>query len=253
MIMPYIRGIRVCICSVLLVGLAYGLDSKQLESTLQAQGLSAQVVQKVDSGLQGFTFAIVEQDRFWIPLLAHDSGKIILGISPSLVFSKDEKFDAKLEALLQKVSLHNKQITDDGVLKVFKQHANSTITIANKSAKNTLYMVLDPNCPYCKNEIEKLEEYAKDSTLVLMIVGILKQSSIDKAAAFTKLIQSAKAKNEQIAALKRVFDKNFDPSSVRFDKPTEQEAITAKLTLIGLELQKAGLQGVPYIIKTPAK
>lgn len=114
-------------------------------------------------------------------------------------------------------------------------------------------MVLDPNCPYCKNEIEKLEEYTKDSTLVLMIVGILKQSSIDKAAAFTKLIQSAKAKNEQIAVLKRVFDKNFDPSSVRFDKPTEQGDITAKLTLIGLELQKAGLQGVPYIIKTPAK
>lgn len=239
--------------SLLAFGSANALDSKQLESTLQAKGLPTTIALKEGSSVQDFSFVIVEQGGFWIPLLAHDNGKIALGISPNLIFSTDEKFQAKLEALLQKVSANNKQVADKGVLKVFKQHTNSTITIANEAAKYKTYIVLDPNCPYCRDEVEKLEEYAKDSTLEIMVVGIIQQSSINKAAAFAKLIQNAKTKNEQIAVLKRVFDKSFDPSSVRFAKETEQGDITAALVVMGLELQKAGLQGVPYIIKEPIK
>lgn len=239
--------------SLLAFGSANALDSKQLESTLQAKGLPTTIALKEGSSVQDFSFVIVEQGGFWIPLLAHDNGKIALGISPNLIFSTDEKFQAKLEALLQKVSANNKQVADKGVLKVFEKYASRTITLPNPAAKSTIYMVLDPNCPYCRDEVKKLEEYAKDSTLVLMVVGIIQQSSINKAAAFAKLIQNAKTKNEQIPVLKRVFDKSFDPSSVRFAKETEQGDISSTLMMMGLELQKAGLQGVPYIIKEPKR
>ncbi|ETD27642.1 hypothetical protein [Helicobacter canis] len=248
------RILHLLACSALCLGsYANALDSKQLESTLKAQGLSAKVALTQDSSLQGFSFVVVEQGGFWIPLLANDSGRVVLGISPNLIFTTDKKFEAKLSTLLQKVSANNKQIADKGVLKVFKQHTNSTITIANEAAKYKTYIVLDPNCPYCRDEVEKLEEYAKDSTLEIMVVGIIQQSSINKAAAFAKLIQNAKTKEEQISVLKRVFDKSFDPSSVRFAKETEQGGISAALVAMGLELQKAGLQGVPYIIKEPIK
>lgn len=248
------RILHLLACSALCLGsYANALDSKQLESTLKAQGLSAKVALTQDSSLQGFSFVVVEQNGFWIPLLTNDSGRVVLGISPNLIFSTDEKFQAKLEALLQKVSANNKQVADKGVLKVFEKYASRTITLPNPAAKSTIYMVLDPNCPYCRDEVKKLEEYAKDSTLVLMVVGIIQQSSINKAAAFAKLIQNAKTKNEQIVVLKRVFDKSFDPSSVRFAKETEQGDISSTLMMMGLELQKAGLQGVPYIIKEPKR
>lgn len=252
---PRAHILRLLAFSTLCLGsYANALDSKQLESTLEAQGLSTKVALTQDSGLQGLSFVVVEQEGgLWIPLLANDSGKIALGISQNLIFTTDENFKAKLETLLQKVSLNNKQIVDKGVLEVFKQHPNSTITITNKAAKYTTYIVLDPNCPYCRAEVEKLEEYAKDSTLKIMVVGIIEQSSINKAAAFAKLIQDAKTKNEQISVLKKVFNESFDPSSVRFDEATEQGNISSTLLIMGLKLRKAGLQGVPHIIKEPIK
>lgn len=253
---------RSCLLLATLHLCAHALDSKQLLSTLN-KSLQSQtpeskmppmrVISTEASGIKDFSFVIIERERFWIPLLAHESGRTIMIATPELILSVDNVFGKNLAKTIEKAHEHNKQITDDLVLGVFKEHAKSTITLGSKSAKYTTYMVLDPNCPYCQSEVEKLSQYTKDSRLVIMVVGILRQDSLDKAAAFMKLAKSAKtstSQDDQIALLRRVFAKDFDPSSVQFDESKkEQGEIYADLALIGMKLQQAGLQGVPYIIK----
>lgn len=252
--------VKSCLLCMLLSLYAHGLDSKQLFSTLnkmlqstpESKEVSMKMISTEASGLKDFSFVILEREGYWVPLLAHENGKTIIIATPDLILSTDSIVEKNLAKAIKKSQEHNKQLVDDSVLKIFSTHSSSTITLPNKSAKYTTYMVLDPNCPYCKNEVEKLQEYAKDSSLVIMVVGILRQDSLDKAAAFAKLIKNTKSKEEQIAVLKCVFDKGFAPSSVRYDDAKkERDEIYADLALIGMKLQQAGLQGVPYIIKRP--
>lgn len=247
-----------CFLCALLSLYAHGLDSKQLLATINKTPLNdpeskeapMKVISTETSGLKDFSFVILEREGYWIPLLAHENGKTIIIATPDMILSTDDVVRKNLTKTIEKSQEHNKQLIDTSVLNIFSTHSGNTITLPNKSAKYTTYMVLDPNCPYCKDKVEKLQEYAKDSSLVIMVVGILRQDSLNKAIAFTKLIKNAKSQEKQIAVLKSVFDAAFDPSSVRYDEK-ERGAINADLVLIGMKLHQAGLQGVPYIIKRP--
>lgn len=210
----------------------------KIEKILKNRGYNAKIIYSKDSGIQNMQFVIAEQGRFWIPFLT--DSKTLIGITPDTIISEDEKFSKALDEVINKVRQNNQKAVDDSIIEVFKKNANSVIKLNGENPKKTTYIVLDMNCPYCKDEIKNLDSHLKQGNVELMIVGVLGVDSAKKAATFYTNIKSKKTKNDKIAYIKSAFQSNFKPdSSVNIDE----------INKISMQLSGAGLQGVPYIIK----
>ena len=216
------------------------LDTSKVNATLKENGIEGKVVATEPSALAGFSFVTIEQGKFWIPLLADESGSVLLAITPNTMFSSNKAFLTKFGELAQKISTHNNQITEDMVLAVFKKNTKNILEITGDNTKKTTYMVLDINCPYCKQEVDKIEEYLKEANLKIFVVGILSMDSAKKAATFMAQLGSLGTNEQKVAYLKKAFSKDFKPND---------GVETDNVISIAKALNEAGLRGVPYLIK----
>ncbi|PAF41183.1 hypothetical protein [Helicobacter sp. 11S03491-1] len=212
-----------------------------LEKTIKEnQGIDVKVVDSKPTDIKGIQIISLEQPNgFRMPVLASDDGKTIIGIS-ELLISSDENFKNTLRKVYEESLKHNKTITDKQVLEIFKKYDKSNVVkLSGKDKSKTTYMVVDPNCPYCDQEIQKLEDTLQKSNIELLVVGALGMNSIQKAASFYDELKGKKSQKDKITLLKSVFQKTYQPKQVN----------TAQIVEIGKELAQAGVTGVPYIIR----
>ncbi|OBV29643.1 hypothetical protein BKN38_00915 [Helicobacter sp. CLO-3] len=220
--------------------LAHALESKKILDTLKKQNYDAKIISTQDSGIKGLSIAIIEQDKYWIPFLVNEGGDVLIGLTPDTIIADNAAFQANLAAAISKVQDYNKQQLDEKVIEIFKQNAKIVLEIAGKNSQKTTYIVLDTNCPYCKQEVDKIDEYLKEANLKVLIVGALSQDSVQKAATFAAHLGEAKTNEQKIAYLKKAFEKTYkSDNGVNIQKTME----------ISAALGGAGIRGVPYIIK----
>lgn len=219
---------------------ANALEGKKILDTLKKQNYDAKIISTQDSGIKGLSIAIIEQDKYWIPFLVNESGDVLIGLTPDTIIADNAAFQANLAAAISKVQDYNKQQLDEKVIEIFKQNAKIVLEIAGKNSQKTTYIVLDTNCPYCKQEVDKIDEYLKEANLKVLIVGALSQDSVQKAATFAAHLGEAKTNDQKIAYLKKAFEKTYkSDNGVNIQKTME----------ISAALGGAGIRGVPYIIK----
>ncbi|PAF43145.1 hypothetical protein [Helicobacter sp. 11S02596-1] len=233
----------VLLLGTLFFGVSILLGSNaQLEKMIKDnEGLDVKVVDSKPTNIKSIQIVSLEQPNgLRIPVLASDDGKTIIGIS-ELLISSDEAFKNALKTAYQDATKHNKTITDNQVLKLFQKYQkNYVLKLDGKNKSKTTYMVVDPNCPYCYQEIQKLDETLQNSNVEMLVVGALGMDSIKKAASFYEDIKNKKSQKDKIALLKAVFEKSYQPN---------QNVDISAITSIGKELAQAGVNGVPYIIK----
>ena len=220
------------------VGLYAG--NADLEKFFKNRGYDAKIVYSKDSGLLGLQFVIAEQRGFWIPFLADSKKKILIGVAQDMVISDDKEFSKALEEIIKQVREHNQKSTDNAVIDVFKKYSQMSVKLEGANPKNTTYIVLDANCPYCKDEIKNLDSYLKQGNVELMIVGVLGVDSAKKAATFYANIKHKKSQSDKLAYIKSVFEPSF-----KADSNSNAEGMMS----VNIALSEAGLRGVPYIIK----
>ncbi|PAF46278.1 hypothetical protein BKH46_08175 [Helicobacter sp. 12S02634-8] len=205
------------------------------------EGIDVKVVELVPTGIKGLQIVALEQSNgLRVPVLASDDGKTIIGVS-ELLISDDPHFKDALQKVYASTQKHNKTITDQKVLKIFKTYNKSNVlSLAGKNSAKTTYMVLDPNCPYCHQEVQKLDMILQNSNVEILVVGALGMQSATKAASFYAALGSKKSQKDKIALLKSIFEKSYQP---------DEKIDISKIVEIGRELAQAGVNGVPYIIE----
>lgn len=224
---------------VSLFHLAFAKDSNaNIQQLLKERtNMDFKVISNTANPLRGSTFVIVESpsgER--LALLANQDGTFVIPLADGI--AKDNSSN-ELKTAINNVNQYNKMTKDKNVLAVFQKYDNLVLKIpANTTSKNTMYMVLDTTCPYCLQEVMHLDEYLKNNNLHIVIVGILGQKAFHRAAGYYKEFSNAKTREQKIALIKEVFNKNYNPNQI--DEKAAKEMTEATLS--------AGVQGVPYII-----
>ncbi|WP_158655711.1 DsbA family protein [Helicobacter cynogastricus] len=191
-----------------------------------------------------FQVVVVEdpETKYHIPLLANKDGSMVLGLG-SVFFSKDNQDIALLNGVYHKTSSHNfKQANGAKLNALFsglpKDYVINLVS-KNKNAKN-LYIVSDPRCPHCQNELRHVHERLKDANVHMVVVGLLGQKSTLKAADILTQIKQARTTEDKIAMLEKIYATNYEPGEVSDDKIQEVEKTTKKILATGIE-------SVPFI------
>lgn len=172
--------------------------------------------------------------------LASSDGKFIIPLSNALPLGESK---STLQTTMNEVNEYNRNLKDSKVLKLFQKYSKYTLKIPSASKTNkTTYMVLDTTCPYCLQEINKLDSYLKDSNLEILMVAFLGPKAQKRTAGYYEELQKVTPKNDKnanINLLKKVFTKEYDPKS-------GDDKITKEITESTIA---ADVQGVPYIVK----
>lgn len=216
-------------------------DNAAITEVFKSRGYDVKIISTQDSGIKDFEFVIVAQENFWIPFLASQSKKVLIGVTPDTILSEDSGFSKHLTETIQKVRDHNQTITDNAVVAIFEKYKINVVHFAGKNAKSE-YLVLDINCPHCQTEIT--QNFAKrlksGANVYVLVAGILGMDSAKKAATFYQEIESKKSDKEKQDYINEVFSKGI--------KPKDNIDIT-RIMNITIELGAAGLRGVPYVIE----
>lgn len=221
------------------VNLAFGIaDKNTLNQTLKNNKIlgSIQEVRELDSGL---SMVIVSIEKKSIPFLATNDGKIIF--QPE-AFIASESIRAKVGQFYQEVTQKDK-IRQDKELKTLLDSKKNLVFYftSDKKTNSTIYIVSDPNCPYCQQEFENLNSKLKDSNVIMAVVGFLGEDSLNKAS--FALANKSNDEKKNLNLLKQLYTKGYK-------LPNDSGKSRLKdINLLNQSIVDIGITSVPYIAK----
>lgn len=121
-----------------------------------------------------------------------------------------------------------------------KQDKKNIIVVGNDPKKETLVMFTDPECPFCRKKVEKIEEKLKQYNLRLIFTPVHDRSSLEKSVLIAKQTKDAKNIEEKIKIIKKYFNSNVDK------KVTDEEV--KEIDEQRNRYFAAGLKGVPFYV-----
>lgn len=175
-----------------------------------------------------------------IPLFATKNGETIIGLS-NIFFTNAKADEELIGKQIAEIESHNENSQSIAAGALIKQLKDSQYISLKSSAKNapTTFIIADPNCGYCKEEFRKIDERLKTQNVNMVMVGILGEDSLKKAASVMSKVKSSDKEKTKLNALKEVFSNNFKaPKSIDTTAIKETSDFLFKSGVI---------RGVPYI------
>ncbi|MFC3848306.1 disulfide isomerase [Helicobacter baculiformis] len=191
-----------------------------------------------------FQIVVVEESetKYHVPLLANKNGTLVVGLS-NLFFSNNEQDIKLINSIYNQTQSYNfKQANGAKINAMFDALPKDyiiTLASKNKNAKE-LYIVSDPMCPHCQNELRKIQDHLKDANVHMVVVGLLGRKSILKAADIMMQAKQAHNTESKIALLNKVYATAYEPAEVPDDKIKQVEEVTKQVLATGIE-------SVPFI------
>lgn len=236
---------RILIFSLIFLGLANAasFDEKLIKLIEKDTNTKVKVISKSDlKSSSDLLFVIIELEGNMqrIPLFATKNADMIVGMS-NIFFTNQSSDKKAISKQLKELEAHNENsqtIAAGELIKQLKPEQYITLNSKAKKAK-TVFIIADPNCGYCKEEFRNIDERLKKQNINIVMVGILGEDSLKKAASVMSKIKSSDSENTKIEALKEVFSNTFKA-------PKDIDTTTIKET--SDFLFKSGIiRGVPYI------
>lgn len=124
-----------------------------------------------------------------------------------------------------------------------KEDKKNIISLGNDAKKETIVVFTDPECPYCRQELEAIEERLKTNNIKLIFTPVHQRTSLEKSVLIYN--ETAKAKNdaEKIKIVRKYFDEN-----VKYDQKIS-DAEVARIEELKSKYFGAGIKGVPFIVR----
>lgn len=124
-----------------------------------------------------------------------------------------------------------------------KEDKKNILSIGNDAKKETIVIFTDPECPYCRQELEGIEERLKTNNVKIIFTPVHERSSLEKSVLIYN--EAAKAKNdaEKIKIMRKYYDEN-----VKYDQKVS-DAEVARIEELKSKYFGAGVKGVPFIVR----
>lgn len=193
-----------------------------------------------------FKIVVIEDPdtKYQIPVFTSKDGKIVIGLSN--VFFSDEKKDANLvNQVYQEAQAYNTQQQNSAKFNALFESIPDDYVISlpssTKGNQKITYIVSDPMCPHCQNELRDIDSRLKNTNVRMVIVGFLGKKSVIKSGLILKKIKSAKTPEEKIRILKQIYAVTYEPKEEPENEMKKVENVTKKISESDL------IKFVPYI------
>jgi len=117
------------------------------------------------------------------------------------------------------------------------------ITLGNDPKKETLVFFTDPECPFCRQELAKIDERLAVNNLKLIFTPVHGRTSIEKSVIIYNEIAKVKTDAEKLKILHKYYDEN-----VKYDQKVTDKEI-ARIEALKTKYFGAGIKGVPFLVK----
>lgn len=137
-----------------------------------------------------------------------------------------------------------KEVIAKGISKIYKDEDKANIIVLGSDPKKpTIIMFSDPECPYCRAELAKIETTLKDSNVEIVLTPVHDISSLQKSSLIYKDAKAAKSDSDKVKILRKYYaeDYNVDDKSVSKDD-------VAKIDNLRKKYFAAGVRSVPFIV-----
>lgn len=236
---------RIILFSLIFFGLANAasFDEKIADLIQQQTGTAIKIISRSDlKSSKDLKLVIIElkPNKQRIPIFVTKNADTIIGMS-NIFFTSNDSDENIIDDKIKELESYNKNIQSIAAGELIKQLKPEQFIALKSKAKDakTVFIIADPNCGYCKEEFRNIDERLKTQNVNMVIVGILGEDSIKKAAWVVNKIKSSDSEKTKLNALKEVF-------STTFKAPKNIDTAKVKETTDFL-FKSGAIRGVPYI------
>lgn len=229
------KGLIFLLCYFALCNVAYAqADRASLERTLEANNVQGKIISNSDLG-SGLSMVVIEISNQHVPFLATNDGKMLF--QPDVSIFQDKNTQTYIQGFYKEFYAKEKVNIDTRLQDIFKVRSEQVFSFkSKKNTKKTIYIVSDPNCPYCQKEFANLSKRLEEANVKLLLVGFLGEDSMFKVAHALKNKTGNQAKD--MAMLGGLYAPK-----------TKAKPIDTKMAKILTQaIADAGVRSVPYII-----
>ncbi len=124
-----------------------------------------------------------------------------------------------------------------------KEDKKNIVSLGNDPKKETLVVFSDPECPYCRQELQNIEERLKTNNIKMILTPVHERSSLEKSVLIYSETAKAKDDTAKIAIIRKYFDENVTYTQKISD------AEVGRIEELKLKYFGAGIKGVPFIVR----
>ena len=137
-----------------------------------------------------------------------------------------------------------KEVIANGISKIYKDEDKANIIVLGSDPKKpTIIMFSDPECPYCRAELAKIETTLKDNNVEIVLTPVHDVSSLQKSSLIYKDAKAAKSDSDKVKILRKYYAEDYNVD----DKSVSKEDV-AKIDNLRKKYFAAGVRSVPFIV-----
>lgn len=132
-----------------------------------------------------------------------------------------------------------------GLSKIYaSEDKANVIVLGNDPKKPTQVMFSDPECPYCRMELQNIEKRLEKENVKMILTPVHDKSSLEKSFLIYKDVKNAKSDSEKVKILRKYFGEKFEvpAGSVTDAQVNQMEQLRRKYL-------NSGLRSVPFFVE----
>ena len=217
---------------------------KNLKQSLNDKNAQLISIDKLNS-LNGLNLLIVRSGDKKEAFLASDDGKSLVAVT-----EEPKLADAADTALFKMRTQILKDARDAAALELLKSIDPARFAYIESFDKNNPYMtyiVGDPECPYCAEEMKRITKYLRNSNVKLIFAPVHGKSAFIKSALILKQLKALSPSDQKgaIDVIEKYYDKDVQVNDADVSK-AELDAVYADTKTL---FSKGVIKSVPYVIK----
>jgi len=217
---------------------------KNLKQSLNDKNAQLISIDKLNS-LNGLNLLIVRSGDKKEAFLASDDGKSLVAVT-----EEPKLADAADAALFKTRTQILKDARDAAALELLKSIDPARFAYIESFDKNNPYMtyiVGDPECPYCAEEMKRITKHLRNSNVKLIFAPVHGKSAFIKSALILKRLKALSPSDQKgaIDVIEKYYNKDAQVSDADVSK-AELDAVYADTKTL---FSKGVIKSVPYVIK----
>jgi thiol:disulfide interchange protein DsbC len=241
---------KMLLCWIFIGGFAVALDSdieKALPDNIKtAFGVNAELVSINElKSIKGLHVAILKSDDGkFLPLYVSDDGKSFLPISNLYYFSNQDDKNL-IDKTIDDIKRLSNQAIDERMDAIFNSIPKEAFVSIKSDIKtdDLITIVTDPDCPYCRKELENIKERLKTANVRMVFAPVHDETAYQKSAII--LEETKKLKSSDVNKIIAVFQKYYqDVNLSEKQKQTDTKFVHDNAKTI---FDSGIVRGVPYI------
>lgn len=217
---------------------------KNLKQSLNDKNAQLISIDKLNS-LNGLNLLIIRSGDKKEAFLASDDGKSLVAVT-----EEPKLADAADAALFKMRTQILKDARDAAALELLKSIDPARFAYIESFDKNNpyvTYIVGDPECPYCAEEMKRITKYLRNSNVKLIFAPVHGKSAFIKSALILKQLKALSPSDQKdaIDVIEKYYNKDAQVSDADVSK-AELDAVYADTKTL---FSKGVIKSVPYVIK----